>query len=248
MIPRIGTALFLAAALPLPCAAQDTPPTPAPPPQAAAPGGQINVNWLYGSYVPKDVPLEPLNGGQRATLYVRQTYTTVGIYVKTTFFAVHDQIHDVNEEWGSGWAGFGKRFGTRQAEFIVQNSVTSLGDAIAGWEPRYDRCRCDGVWKRTRHAVARNFVTYARDERSKRPQLMPYLGAFAGASLATTWEPGSPVWWKKGYQAAIAQTLIGAAINWIGEFAPEIFGAIGLKHDVRRDRSGTSRSRTPGSR
>jgi len=213
-----GLALAASIAVAAPCVAQDTT------------AGQINVNWLYGSYVPKDVPLVPLDGGQRATLYVRQTYTTIGIYAKTTFFAIHDQIHDVNAEWGGGWDGFAKRLGTRQAEFIVQNSVIALGDGAVGWEPRYDRCRCDGVWRRTRHAIARNFVTYARDERSKRPQLMPYAGAFAGGALATTWEPGQPTWWKEGYQSAVAQTFIGVAINMIGEFAPEIFGVFHRKH------------------
>jgi hypothetical protein len=43
-------------------------------------GEQIHVNWLYGSYVPKDVPLKPLNGRMRFKLYVRQTFTTPGIY------------------------------------------------------------------------------------------------------------------------------------------------------------------------
>lgn len=202
----------------------------APAAQEEKPAGQINVNWLYGSYVPKDVPLESLNGNQRLKLYIRQTYTTWGIYFKTTLFAVSDQIHDRNPEWGDSWDGFAKRLGTRQAEFVVQNSVTSLGDGLLGWEPRYDRCKCDGFWPRTRHAIARNFVTYARNEKSLRPQIMPYLGAFAGGALATTWEPGDPDWRTAGYQSAIAQVLIGIGVNWIGEFAPEIVSKFHRKH------------------
>src|SRR5664279_5654809 len=66
---------------------------------------QLNVNWLYGSYFPKDVPLEPLDGHQRVKLYVRQTYITWGIYVKTTFFAVHDQVRDTYPQWGDGIEG-----------------------------------------------------------------------------------------------------------------------------------------------
>jgi hypothetical protein len=121
---------------------------------------QINVNWLYGSYVPKEVPLESLPPDRRFKLYIRQTYTTVGIYIKTTLFTIHDQVHNTYPEWGDGFDGFAKRFGTRQAEFIIQNSVISLGDGLLGWEPRYDRCRCEGFWPRTRHAISRNFVTY----------------------------------------------------------------------------------------
>jgi len=183
---------------------------------------QINVNWLYGSYVPKEVPLEFLNSDRRFKLYIRQTYTTYGIYIKTTLFAIHDQIHNTYPEWGDGFPGFAKRFGTRQAEFIIQNSVIALGDGLLGWEPRYDRCRCEGFWPRTRHAIIRNFVTYDRTEKSWRPQLFPYLGAFVGNVTTTAWEPGNPEWQVKGVQGMITQIPIGIGINFIGEFAPEI--------------------------
>lgn len=183
---------------------------------------QINVNWLYGSYVPKDAELRSLTGGERFKLYIRQTYLTPGIYIKTTFFTLRDHIADSNPEWGDDFAGFAKRFGNRQAQFVIQNSLTSLGNGVLGWEPRYDRCRCDQFWPRTRHAIFRNFVTYDNTERSRRPQLMPYVSAFSGAAIATTWQPGNPSWQVKGYQAVITQFFVGAGINWLGEFAPEI--------------------------
>ena len=187
---------------------------------------QINVNWLYGSYVPKEVPLTPLNGKMRWKLYLRATYTTPGIYVKTLFFATRDQIHDTYPEWGDGFDGYMKRLGTRQGEFIIQNSTIALGNGVLGWEPRYDRCRCTGVWPRSKHAMIRNFVTYDRTEKSLRPQLMPYLGAFAGSITATTWTPGNNKWQVKGYQAVITQVPVGMGINWLSEFAPELFGWI----------------------
>lgn len=158
----------------------------------------------------------------RFKLYIRQTYTTWGIYIKATLFALRDQAHNTDPEWGDGFEGFVKRLGTRQAEFIIQNSVISLGDGLLGWERRYDRCRCDGFWPRTRHAIVRNFVAYDRTEKSLRPQLFPYVGAFAESVTATAWEPGHPEWQVKGYQAVITQVPIGMGINWIAEFAPEI--------------------------
>jgi hypothetical protein len=123
-----------------------------------------------------------------------------------------------NPEWGDDFQGFVKRLGNRQVQFIIQNSVSSLGNGIA----RYDRCRCDGFWPRTRHAMVRNFVTHDRTEKSLRPQLMPYLGAFGAASIASTWAPGHARWEVQGYQAAITQVSVGMGINWIYEFAPEI--------------------------
>ena len=210
-------------ALGLFCTAQALPTNPAPSDK------QINVNWLYGSYVPKTVQLRPLTGNERLKLYIRQTYMTPGIYIKTTLFAVHDQITNSNPGWGDGVDGFAKRLGDRQIQFIVQNSVTSAGDFALGWEPRYDRCRCARFWPRTRHAILRNFVTYDRTEQSLRPQVMPYLGAFSGAVLATTWQPGNPSWQVRGYQAAITQVFVGVGINWLGEFAPEIVRVVRKK-------------------
>ena len=43
---------------------------------------QINVNWLYGSYIPKGAPRLPLNGHQRGVRGVRQKNTTPHITVK----------------------------------------------------------------------------------------------------------------------------------------------------------------------
>jgi hypothetical protein len=183
---------------------------------------QINVNWLYGSFVPKDVPLQPLDGRLRWKLYIRQTYTTPGIYVKTAVFALHDQANNTFPEWGGGIQGFATRFANRQGQFIVQNSVSSLGFALVGWEPRYDRCRCDGFWPRARHAIARNFVTYDGTEKALRPQIMPYLGAFAGSVVSTTWQPGNARVWTEAYQGVITQIPVGIGSNFLGEFAPEI--------------------------
>jgi hypothetical protein len=183
---------------------------------------QINVNWLYGSYVPKDVPIKSLNSHQRLKLYTNQTYLTPGIYIKTVLFSLHDHLVDSPKEWNGNIGGFAKRLGNRQLQFIIQSSVSSVGNGMLGWEPRYDRCRCDGKWHRVRHAVIRNFVTYDRAENALRPQLMPYVGTFTASALATTWLPGNPSWQVKGYQAAITQVFVGAGINVIGEFGPEI--------------------------
>ncbi len=133
--------------------------------QQSSSNKQINVNWIYGAYVPKDVALEPLTNEGRWKLYLRQTYTTPGIYVKTILFTTRDQIQNSPSEWGDGIEGYAKRVGSRQAQFVIQNSLSAAGNAVVGWEPRYDRCRCDGLWPRTRHAIVRNFVTYDRTEK-----------------------------------------------------------------------------------
>ena len=62
----------------------------------------LPVNWIYGAYIPKDAPIVPLTGEERFKLYLRQTYTTPGIYVKTGLFAIHDQVEG-NRTGVGGW-------------------------------------------------------------------------------------------------------------------------------------------------
>jgi hypothetical protein len=191
-------------------------------PEAPTVNTQLPVNWLYGAYIPKNAPIVPLNGRERLKLYIRQTYTTPGIYIKTGFFAVHDQLRDTPPAWGDGFSGFAKRAGSNQATNIIQNSFTSLGQGMVGWEPRYDRCRCDGAWPRLGHAFIRNFITYDHSEQSIRPNVMPFAAAFGAGAIAATWNPNNPTITVKGYQSVITQAWVGVIINSIGEFAPDI--------------------------
>jgi hypothetical protein len=82
-------------------------------------------------------------------------------------------------------------------------------------------------------AIARNFVTYDRTEKSLRPQIMLYLGAFAGSVVSATWKPGNVPLWTAGYQGAVAQVPIGIGTNFLGEFAPEIVRSLRRKGKQR---------------
>ena len=193
----------------------------------ATPGPSVNttlpVNWVYGPYIPKDAPIVPLTGDQRFKLYLRQTYTTPGIYVKTGLFAIHDQVEETQPEWGDGISGLAKRVGSLQAGNIIQNSLTALGNAAVGFEPRYDRCRCEGAWPRIRHAVVRNFITYGGgDDKAIRPQIMSYAAAFGAGVTVASWEPNTPSALTKGYQSVATQAWVGVVVDALAEFAPDI--------------------------
>lgn len=204
------------------CLAQQPAPAPTPAPAAKPDANEINVNWLYGAYLPRDVPLKPLTRHQRKQLYFRQTYTTWGIYAKTAFFALGDQAGDSPPEWGEGFGGYAKRFGSRFGQFAIQNTFSATGNYLLHYEPRYEVCRCSGAWPRVRHALARNFVTYNATEHEIRPQLALYAGAMGAGMIASTWKPGPTDPWRNGYQAMLTQAVFGCMTNIIGEFAPDI--------------------------
>lgn len=191
-------------------------------PGAAQDSNAIEVNWLYGAYVPRDVELKPLTRHQRKQLYLRQTYLTWGIYAKTAMFSAGDQANNSPPAWDGGIGGFGKRFGSRYGQFAIQNTFSTAGNYLLGYEPRYDRCRCSGAWKRVRHALARNFFTYNSTERARRPQIALYAGAMGAGMIASAWQPAPANPWRSGYQSMLTQAGFGSLANLLGEFAPEI--------------------------
>jgi hypothetical protein len=182
----------------------------------------IQVNWLYGAYLPRNVKLVKLTPHQRKQLYLRQTYLTWGIYFKTAAFSLADQASNSPMEWGGGIGAYGKRFASRFGQFAIQNTFSATGNYLLGYEPRYERCRCSGLWPRVRHALIRNLVTYNSTEQDKRPQIALYASAMGAGMIASTWSPERKDVWRSGYQSVLTQVMFGSAANVVGEFAPEI--------------------------
>jgi len=196
--------------------------------------GRLPIEWLIGPYIPVQEQLETLSNAQRGQIYVRQTFLTAGSYVARAFSAGLDQARGEPSDWGGGFDGYGKRYAARYGEFVIQNSILSGGNALLGYEPRYDFCRCDGFWPRTRHAISRNFVAYNRSEHELRPQIPMYGGAFAAGVLYNTWLPGQHSIWRGGAYNVLSQAGIGSGYNFVSEFALDILHAFGLKKGVRR--------------
>lgn len=183
---------------------------------------KAHVNWLYGAYVPKETPLVSLNNHERFRLYIAQTYTTSGIYIKTAVLAGIDQFNASPDEWGGGSRGFAKRVASTHAQSVIQNSLSALSNGIVGFEPRYDRCRCEGGWRRVRHAVVRNVLTYDRTEQHWRPQLPLYISAASTGMISQTWLPDQrSVAWRATHNMLV-QLGVGTVSNLLGEFAPDI--------------------------
>ena len=182
---------------------------------------QLNVNWLYGAYVPKEAPLVSLTGHQRERLFARQTFTTPGIYIKSAFLSLIDQASGTPYEWGGGFEGYGRRAASSYARSSIQNVFSTVGNAALQYEPRYDRCRCVGLGPRTRHALIRNFMTYDQIGTALRPQFALYGAAFGAGLLSSAWKPRSKLW-PEGYHGVLTQAGFGMLSNWVGEFAPEI--------------------------
>jgi hypothetical protein len=197
---------------------------------------RLPIEWIIGPYIPVQGKLRPLTNQDRGKIYLQQTFLTAGSYIARAFSAGLDQARGAPHEWGGGFAGYGRRYAARYGQFIVQNSIVSGGNALLGYEPRYDFCRCDGFWRRTAHAVSRNFVAYNRTERELRPQTPTYVAAFAAGVLYNTWLPGQQHVWRGGAYNMLSQAGIGSGYNVVSEFSIDILHMFGLKKQLRRSR------------
>lgn len=178
--------------------------------------------WITGVYVGRNRKLVTLTAEERREIYFKQTLTTPGAYMKRMFAALIDQARGTPSQWDGGWKGYGERFASREGQFITANTLAALGNAKLGYEVRYDKCKCDGAWPRSRHAIIRNFLTYDRSEEHWRPQLALYGGAFGGGLVGTTWKPGGQSYLKNGGWAVLGQAGYGALLNFFTEFSREI--------------------------
>jgi len=200
----------------------------------AATAGLIKArDWessrIAGIYVGKNRKLVTLTGKQREEIYLKQTLTTPEAYGKRMFGALIDQATGTPRQWQGGIGGFGERWASREGQFITANSLAALGNAKLGYEVRYDRCKCEGLLRRTRHAFIRNLLTYDRSEEHLHPQWALYGGAFGGGALSTVWKPGSQNALSNGAFGMLGQVGYGTLLNFVTEFAQEINRKQGVK-------------------
>ena len=185
--------------------------------------------WLTGVYLPPGQAREPLTFAQRRDLYLQQTFTTPGAYAKRMFAAGVDQLRDNPAEWDDGWAGYGERFASREGQFISANTLAMLGNAALKYEPRYDQCSCRGFWRRSRHALVRNFVTHNQSEQQLRPQLGLYAGALGGGMISTAWKPNPHNLFVEGALGMAGQAGYGALWNFFLEFYRDVNRKLGAR-------------------
>lgn len=118
------------------------------------------------------------------------------------------------EEWGPGWEGFGKRFGTRQATQLIGSSVEASVGALWGEDPRYFHSWRKGFWPRANYAAKMTFFSYRRDG-STGFAYARAIGISAGKAISSTWYPPTDNDWQ--------DTMSRIGISYLGRFLANLW-------------------------
>jgi len=181
-----------------------------------------NVGIVTGAVLPKEVPWTPLTPEQRWRLYLKSNYTNPGAWFRSLGSAAGDHANDRPDEWGQGMSGYSRRVANRFAIFTMQGSVQAVTAAALGYDVRYQRCKCEGGFRRVGHAMMQSFVV-KNSEGKWRPNIPGWVGGLSATSIAVYgWYPQSQRDFRQVYQAGVSQLTFPLAFNVINEFIPDI--------------------------
>jgi hypothetical protein len=165
-------------------------------------------------------PYHSITAKQRLSWFVSSTVgpqtLTVGL-----FSAGIGTAHDAPREYGSNWAGFGKRYAMRLTGVSTGNAMEASVGALWGEDPRYFRTYRQPLTGRVRNVVVMTFLAHNR-EGALMPAYARYSATVGNNFLSNTWRVQS----ESNTQDALIRTLYGFAglmsKNAFTEFWPEI--------------------------
>jgi len=152
--------------------------------------------------------------------YIGATYgpTAIGFSI---IGAGLSQAIDSVPEWGQGMEGYAKRFGSRYANKIVQNSIEALVGIILDEDPRYVSSNRQGLWRRSWNATRQLFLTN-KDSGGKRSAYSKIIAIGGALYISRRWHPESERRLNNYLSAGAVCLGMEAAKNLFAEFWPDL--------------------------
>ena len=146
----------------------------------------------------------------------------MGAYVGPVASALlFDQTTGNPEEWGGGFAGYGRRLGSRLATSTIQGSFQAAAAAFLGEDTRYIVSDRHTFKARAGHALLYGFMTY-NNQGHTTLNIASLGGYFAASAASTLWLPGQRNVGLYTLTDGSKQASLGSLVNLIQEFWPEI--------------------------
>ena len=198
------------------CSALAQEPPPAEPSAPTVP--VVKKSW---SRIKKGEPFVPMTGDERVQFLMRRLVLKPGAPLRAAFQAAMDQRANRQPAWGQGFDAYTQRFASRWGYSAVRNTIDSASAAALGYELRYMHCNCDGIARRTGHALAMYFVTL--DRHGHRVPNIPRLGSTIAAQyIGLSWLPPGDRTAADITRGLPLKLLVGSSVNVWREFSPQV--------------------------
>jgi hypothetical protein len=181
-------------------------------------------------------PYEPLTPAERLKWFGRSSFgpTTMAFSLVTAGLSTW---RNAPEEWGPGWEGFGKRYGSSLGRRVISKGVEASLGSIWGEDPRYRRIGEGRIAGRIGNVAKMTVLAYDRSGNT-----MPAYARFGGLAVGS-YSAG----WLPDRQRDNTDALIRIAVGLTGritgnamrEFWPD------LKRRIRKPKSSDELLRTP---
>lgn len=163
-------------------------------------GGILAASLLAQSQAPKEDGLPTINHcGDNADLPMTHTdrmcywWThsfNAGMLIGAGFNSALDPLinNATNADWGQGWEGFGRRFGTRVSQGLAKGTGQAIVGVIFKEDPRPYESHQQGFGKRLGFALAHTFIV-RNDNGKERFSFGRVAGSFASGFVGMAWTP-----------------------------------------------------------
>ena len=167
---------------------------------------------------------ETLTFGDRLKLY-GESFVSPESIVGPLMGSGIAQAEGVPHEWGSGVAGYGRRFASSYGRSVIGRTLAFGVSAADGEDTRYHPSTQTGGWRRTRHAILATFLS-TKANGGTMPAYSRFVGAYGAGFIANEWEPPS----QDGVSHALARGSFSIAssvgFHILQEFLPDIRGVL----------------------
>lgn len=182
----------------------------------------LAVNPVTGQVSASIDDYTPLTGDERWRLYFKSSFASWGAYFGPFFAALTlDQTRNDPPEWGGGFKGYGRRVASRVGTSIVQNTFQFSSAALLKEDVRYIASNQHGFKRRTGHALLYGVLTYNNSGHST-VNISNLGGYYAASATSTLWQPGRHNVALFALSDGSQSAGLGALVNVVQEFWPEI--------------------------
>lgn len=163
----------------------------------------------------------PATNAQRVAWIVDGTIGPRSLFLIGPLGAGVQTAFNEPSEWQRAWSGVAKRYGEREADVAISNTIEAGLGALWGEDPRYVPSGRRGIGPRARYAITTAFLAQRRDG-----HLAPAWGRYAGNVvnnlIENTWLPPSAT--------TPGQTVVRSVLGLLGrlggnaweEFWPDV--------------------------